>query len=250
MTPRSGPLDRLPGHQAKRMYSHPWIACTSPDYLKSRGAPQSPHDLGAHEHVGFRNPASGRLLTWRVAATRGKGVPRVAPKPKHILDDAHAAIVLVGDGFGIDWRPAWLVAEDVRNGRLVEVLARRHSRFPRPTRPPGGERVESESFLIPASAAPRLFAHPTFSPDAVARAMLQAENNFAIEKHEEAAAAMYRRALDVALKIFAPEAGKSIYERIKTLEAEPDARWRSMSIWWASMRRMRTGWTISRPDWK
>jgi DNA-binding transcriptional LysR family regulator len=119
---RTGPLDRLPGHQAKRMSSFPWIAFASPDYLKARGAPQSPHDLGAHEHVGFRNPASGQLLTWRFAAPRGKGVLRFAPKPKHIVDDAHAAILLVGDGFGIGWGPVWLVAEDVRNGRLVEVL--------------------------------------------------------------------------------------------------------------------------------
>jgi DNA-binding transcriptional LysR family regulator len=51
-----------------------------------------------------------------------KGVLRVAPKPKHIVDDAHAAISLVGDGFGVGWGPAWLVAEDIRNGRLVEVL--------------------------------------------------------------------------------------------------------------------------------
>ena len=119
---RSGPLDRLPGHQAKRMFSFPWIACASPEYLKARGAPHSPHDLGAHEHVGFRNPASGQLLTWRFAAPRGKGVLRFAPKPKHIVDDAHAAISLVSDGFGVGWGPAWLVADDVRNGRLVEVL--------------------------------------------------------------------------------------------------------------------------------
>jgi DNA-binding transcriptional LysR family regulator len=30
---RSGPLDRLPGHQARKLFTFPWIACASPAYL-------------------------------------------------------------------------------------------------------------------------------------------------------------------------------------------------------------------------
>jgi DNA-binding transcriptional LysR family regulator len=30
---------------------------------------------------------------------------------------------LIANGFGIGWGPAWLVHEDLRTGRLVEVLA-------------------------------------------------------------------------------------------------------------------------------
>ena len=120
---RSGPLDRVPGHQARRLCTFSWIACASPAYLNARGAPTTPRELSAHDHVGFRNPANGQILTWRFAEPRGKGPVRVAPKPKHICDDAHAALALIANGFGIGWGPAWLVHEDLRTGRLVEVLA-------------------------------------------------------------------------------------------------------------------------------
>ncbi|MDQ8731328.1 LysR substrate-binding domain-containing protein [Bradyrhizobium daqingense] len=119
---RSGPLDRAPGHQARRLCTFSWIACASPVYLKARGVPVTPYELAAHDHVGFRNPATGQILTWRFADPRGKGPIRVTPKPKHICDDAHATLDLITSGFGIGWGPAWLVTEDLRAGRLVEVL--------------------------------------------------------------------------------------------------------------------------------
>src|SRR3569832_1726710 len=120
---RSGPLDRTPGHQARRLCTFSWIACASPAYLKARGTPAAPDELSAHDHVGFRNPANGQIQTWRFANPRGKAPIRVTPKPKHICDDAHASIALVADGFGIGWGPAWLVGEDLRAGRPVEELA-------------------------------------------------------------------------------------------------------------------------------
>jgi DNA-binding transcriptional LysR family regulator len=119
---RSGPLSRVPGHQARRMLTFPWIACASPGYLKARGEPAEPQELSAHEHVGFRNPATGQLLTWRFAAPRGKGVVRFTPKPRHVVDDAHASVDLVREGFGVGWGPAWIIAERIRNGELVEIL--------------------------------------------------------------------------------------------------------------------------------
>ncbi|MDU6834788.1 MAG: LysR family transcriptional regulator [Bradyrhizobium sp.] len=120
---RSGPLDRVPGHTARRLCTFSWLACASPAYLDARGTPATPDELSAHDHVGFRNPASGQILTWRFADPRGKGLVRVAPKPKHICDDAHASVALVANGFGIGWGPAWLVSEGLRTGQLVEVLA-------------------------------------------------------------------------------------------------------------------------------
>ena len=119
---RSGPLDRVPGHHARRLCAFPWIACASPDYLAARGAPSEPQDLDAHAHVGFRNPATGQILAWRFAGPRGRGTMRYAPKPAYVFDDAHASVDLVCAGFGIAWGPAWIVAERIRSGQLVEVL--------------------------------------------------------------------------------------------------------------------------------
>ena len=119
---RTGALARTPGQPARRLFSFAWIACASPDYLRARPAPAVPSDLAAHEHVGFRNPATGQLLTWRFRAPQGKGAVRFAPKPRHVADDAHASIAMVRDGFGVGWGPEWLITEDLRNGGLVEVL--------------------------------------------------------------------------------------------------------------------------------
>jgi hypothetical protein len=115
--------DRQKWNGLSRASSFSWIACASPAYLNARGAPATPYELSAHDHVGFRNPASGQILTWRFADPRGKGPVRVAPKPKHICDDAHASLALIANGSGVGWGPAWLVHEDLRTGRLVEVLA-------------------------------------------------------------------------------------------------------------------------------
>jgi DNA-binding transcriptional LysR family regulator len=122
---RSGPLDRLPGHQARKLYTFPWIACASPAYLAAHGAPASPEDLVGRQHVGFRNPATGQVLPWRFSNGRDKVAVRFTPKPTHIFDDAHSSVSLVREGFGISWAPAWIVADDLKSGRLVEVMKAR-----------------------------------------------------------------------------------------------------------------------------
>ncbi len=118
---RSGPLDAWPGHQAQRLASIPWIACASPAYLAARGVPSAPAELDGHDHVGFRNPATGQLLAWRFAGPDGESL-RYAPKPKHVCDDAHATLALVCEGFGVSWGPAWIMGDELASGRLVEIL--------------------------------------------------------------------------------------------------------------------------------
>jgi DNA-binding transcriptional LysR family regulator len=119
---RSGPLDRLPGHQARKLFTFPWIACASPGYLATYGTPTSPEDLTRHEHVGFRNPATGQVLSWRFSNCHGKVAVRFTPKPTHVFDDAHSSLSLVREGFGVGWGPAWIVADDLNSGQLVEVM--------------------------------------------------------------------------------------------------------------------------------
>src|SRR5436190_2043177 len=49
---RSGGLEGLPGHISRRLFTFPWVACATPEYLKRHGTPATPADLSAHEHVG------------------------------------------------------------------------------------------------------------------------------------------------------------------------------------------------------
>lgn len=119
---RSGRLDGLPGHLVRRLCFFPWVACASPQYLKGHKPLGTPHDLTGHDHVGFRNKATGQILTWRFAGPEGEAGVRLTPKAKHVFDDAESAWSMVRDGFGIGWAPAWLGLDDLRSGRVVEVL--------------------------------------------------------------------------------------------------------------------------------
>jgi DNA-binding transcriptional LysR family regulator len=119
---RSGNLDGLPGHVSRKLYTFPWIACATPEYLKLHGAPETPADLTGHEQIGFRNKETGQIDNWRfMSPVDGKAV-RYAPRSKYVFDDGAAAWSIVRAGFGIGWAPAWLGVDDLRNGNVVEVL--------------------------------------------------------------------------------------------------------------------------------
>ncbi|WP_296038250.1 DUF4145 domain-containing protein [uncultured Agrobacterium sp.] len=61
---------------------------------------------------------------------------------------------------------------------------------------------------------------PAHLPDDVLKAFQQAETNFELVGHEEAAATMYRRALERALKFTHPDLKGSLKDKIKKLVAE------------------------------
>jgi hypothetical protein len=61
---------------------------------------------------------------------------------------------------------------------------------------------------------------PENLPKNVERIYLQAERNFPVQGNEEAAGTMYRKALDVGLKEFAPDVRGSLADRIKKLAAD------------------------------
>lgn len=100
---------------AKRLIDDPWVVCASPSYLERYGHPQSPADLHQHrcltiearmfetnrwtfanEELQVASVFSGIGLVVREAALAGLGVARLAQ---------------------------FLVIDDLREGRLVELLA-------------------------------------------------------------------------------------------------------------------------------
>lgn len=64
---------------------------------------------------------------------------------------------------------------------------------------------------------PKASSIPDHLPDVVARAFRQGETNLAVEDHAEAAATMFRRALDTGLKIRFPDYDGNLYPKIKKL---------------------------------
>lgn len=119
---RSGNLDGLPGHICNKIFSYPWVACASSDYLQKNGVPSTLDELSFHKHIGFRNKATGQIDNWRFKSPEtGKNI-KYFPRPDLVFDDGEAACSLISAGFGIGWAPSWMMIDHIRSGHIIEVL--------------------------------------------------------------------------------------------------------------------------------
>lgn len=112
---RTGPAT----HAARKLATSCNILCAAPDYLKKHGRPAVPADLAGHSCLGYTYAATAN--EWHF--TDNEGRPH-AVKVNYIMhanngDTAREAAVA---GLGIIWQPAFLVGEDLREGRLVPLL--------------------------------------------------------------------------------------------------------------------------------
>lgn len=120
---RAGILEGIPGHVSLLLLDFPWVACATPGFLERHGLPETPADLGGGGLIGFRNGATGRVQPWRFRPPRPGAEPfRVVPDGRVIADDALSAWEMARLGQSIACGPYWLVAEELRAGRVVEVL--------------------------------------------------------------------------------------------------------------------------------
>jgi LysR family transcriptional activator of dmlA len=95
------------------------LFCASPTYLERRGRPRHPKDLKAHDCLVFWS--EGAPVPWKVKDKAGKsvGVRVCGPlQTNNTLALRDAAVA----GLGIADLPSYLVAEDLRSGRLESVL--------------------------------------------------------------------------------------------------------------------------------
>jgi DNA-binding transcriptional LysR family regulator len=95
-----------------------FVTCASPDYLARRGTPRMPQDLAGHDTMAFlgREHASA----WRFLTPQGlalfEGPARLNMDSSEALREAALA------GFGLAHQPTYITGNDLRQGRLVEVL--------------------------------------------------------------------------------------------------------------------------------
>ncbi len=123
---RAGRVAGLPGHVVQELLASPWCAYAAPPYLAARGVPLSPDDLRRHVIIGFRNAGTGRAGDWMFHdpnADGEAGLRRYEARADITFDDGPAAYDLACFGHGIVWAPQYLALNDVRCGRMVEVLA-------------------------------------------------------------------------------------------------------------------------------
>lgn len=102
---------------------HRYITCAAPDYLARRGIPRSLDDLAQHERIILTHANCG--VPWRY---RGREIEaRGALRLNHTEAVRDAALA----GFGLAQLGAFLVGDDIRQGRLIPVL----KEFTRPEAP-------------------------------------------------------------------------------------------------------------------
>jgi DNA-binding transcriptional LysR family regulator len=104
---------------ARKLGSFRMIVCASKDYLQRRGTPDYPQDLARHNCLIYHDEVA--YDDWTFSATQSE-------VSVHVAGDLHSnqgnalRVAAVG-GLGVVRLPNYLVGDDIRAGRLVEILA-------------------------------------------------------------------------------------------------------------------------------
>jgi len=95
------------------------VLCAAPSYLESFGRPQSPEDLAEHKLIKFASAARGE--TW--AFQRDGKFRSHRPVSRLMLNTADTAIAAAEAGHGITRVLSYMIASQVKAGRLEILLA-------------------------------------------------------------------------------------------------------------------------------
>ncbi len=113
-------IDKDSSLKAKRLGSFKRVACAAPSYLKARGEPRSIEELASHSCLTFDYGPESRYWYFKQSSH--------APQEVSVRGSVHVNCVqtllnAACAGLGICLLPSWIVEEELRQGRLVSVLA-------------------------------------------------------------------------------------------------------------------------------
>lgn len=103
---------------AKRLGVVHFVPCASPAYLKAHATPKHPDDLERHAIIDFFG--GGERHHW--VFTRGEETVEVEVEPRFDANDPILRRDAAVAALGISLLPSWLVEEEVKSGRLQQVL--------------------------------------------------------------------------------------------------------------------------------
>jgi DNA-binding transcriptional LysR family regulator len=106
------------GIDTRRIGSFALHLCASPSYVAEHGLAASPADISSHRCIALRTYAP--RIAWQLA-WQGRTVD-IELSPRMIVSDLTALHSLVLAGAGIAVLPSYLVASDMKAGRLVDAL--------------------------------------------------------------------------------------------------------------------------------
>lgn len=108
-----------PDAVARPLFDDELVVVGSPGYLAQRGTPSEPHELAHHRCLGYANMRPEE--EWRFEVRRRAYSAPV--RPSFTADDGGVLKQMAMAGQGLSSLPGFMVADDVRAGRLVQVLA-------------------------------------------------------------------------------------------------------------------------------
>ncbi|HEY3498077.1 MAG TPA: LysR substrate-binding domain-containing protein [Polyangiaceae bacterium] len=94
----------------------------SPAYLNRHGTPRDLSELDRHTCIGFLRPSTGRALPWGFVDSEGKPFQLAPSKMLRCSGDFLGCVTLARNSAGLVQSYYYVVEDDVREGRLVEVL--------------------------------------------------------------------------------------------------------------------------------
>jgi DNA-binding transcriptional LysR family regulator len=104
---------------ARRLGSQRMGICAAPEYLARNGRPTNARELDGHVGIAYVN--GGRPAPWRVHGEDGHIVePQVSSRL--LFDDLQAIADATIAGAGLAWLPCWLMAPELRRGRLELIM--------------------------------------------------------------------------------------------------------------------------------
>lgn len=103
---------------ARKLASDSLVVCGSPDYFRQHGVPLTPADLARHNCLIYTYSRAGE--EWKMSGPDGHFAVKVTGSLRANNGDMVKLAAL--GGVGLMRQPKFLVGEDIRAGRLVEVL--------------------------------------------------------------------------------------------------------------------------------
>ncbi|MBE9166857.1 LysR family transcriptional regulator [Pleurocapsales cyanobacterium LEGE 06147] len=96
-----------------------YSVCASPDYLKRAGQPEKPIDVEQHNCLLF--PLAGFCSRW-IFKDRNGELSEISVSGHTVISNAIALQQCAIAGMGLALLPNWLIDEDLRDAKLVEVF--------------------------------------------------------------------------------------------------------------------------------
>lgn len=111
--------------RATRLATSRTIICAAPSYIAAHGLPLVPADLGQHNCL--RYAYSAETSTWPLVDAAGV-VTKVEPRGNLVCNNGDALLAAAIAGQGIIQQPAFIVAPEIRAGRLMRLLGQYRTR--------------------------------------------------------------------------------------------------------------------------